>query len=153
MKKILIAILLLCAAAQPAEAQKLITGVKAPDLKISEYLTAEPVGGEPLLIEFFYSPSQPCLNYLPVLNELAKANAGRISVLLLAREERDKIASLMEDKGYAFAVALDDQGKTFTSYGVQFVPFGVLLDAKGRVLWFGNSTQLNQQTIDSALGE
>ena len=50
-------------------------------------------------------------------------------------------------------MALDDEGKTFDAYGVKFVPFSVLLDAKGRVLWFGNSSRLTSQDLDGLLAK
>ena len=80
----------------------------------------------PLLIEFFYSPSQPSRDRLPVLNEMAKAYDGRVTVLVLARESRDRIE-------------------------VQYVPFSVLMDAKGRVSWFGNSAELTPSMIETEL--
>lgn len=137
----------------PASAQKLVIGQRAADLRVSRYLAgSEAPSGEPLLIEFFYSPSQPCRDRLAPLNALANEFRGRLSVLLLAREEASAVEPLITGKGYAFSVGLDGEGKTFAGFDVQYVPFSVLLDGKGRVCWFGNSSRLSAQTLRSALG-
>lgn len=135
-------------------AQRLVIGQRPADLKIQEYILGEAIqDGQPLLIEFFYSPSQHGRDHLPLLNEMAKAYQGQVTVLLLARESREKIEPWVLDKDYVFTVALDEEGKTFEAFEVQYVPFSVLLDAKGRVRWFGHSTQLSIPMIRSALEE
>ena len=100
-----------------------------------------------------FSASEPSRKRIPVLDDLARRQAGKVSVVLLSREGADKIVPLFEGTNYAFAVALDDEGKTFDAYGVKFVPFSVLLDAKGRVLWFGNSSRLTSQDLDGLLAK
>ena len=37
--------------------------------------------------------------------------------------------------------------KGFTAFGVTYVPFGVLTDAKNRAVWMGNSLQFNEKLI------
>ena len=119
-----------------------------------EYVVGQqPDDNRPVLVEFFFSASEPSRKRIPVLDDLARRQAGKVSVVLLSREGADKIVPLFEGTNYAFAVALDDEGKTFDAYGVKFVPFSVLLDAKGRVLWFGNSSRLTSQELDGLLAK
>lgn len=152
-RKIAILWAVACLWVSALSAQQMVIGQRPADLKIKEYVLGNAVPDDrPMLIEFFYSPSQPGRDHLPALNEMAKAYQGRVTVLLLAREGRDKIEPLVRDKGYVFTVALDEEGKTFSGFDVQYVPFSVLLDAKGRVSWFGNSTQLSVPMIKSELG-
>lgn len=133
------------------QAQNLVIGSRVSEVKASEYLQGAPTKDRPLLIEFFYSASEPCRNRLAELNKLAGNYVGRIDVLVLANEDRERIIPLLQGEDYAFAVALDDAGKTFHAYGVRFVPFSVLLDAKGRVLWFGHSARLTIVDLEQAL--
>ena len=132
-------------------AQNLVIGSRVSELKTSEYLHGTLQKDRPMLIEFFYSASEPCRDRLPELNKLAGDYAGKIDVLVLANEDRDRIIPLLKGENYAFAVALDDAGKTFNAYGVRFVPFSVLLDAKGPVLWFGHSARLTIPDLEQAL--
>lgn len=135
-----------------ASAQRLVIGQRPADVKIKEYVLGNVLPEDrPVLIEFFYSPSKPSRDRLPVLNEMAKAYEGKVTVLVLARESRDRIEPLVADKGYVFTVALDEEGKTFDGFEVEYVPFSVLMDAKGRVSWFGNSAQLTQSVVETEL--
>ena len=43
------------------------------------------------------------------------------------------------------AVALDQGGRGFAAFGVSYRPFGVLVNARKRTLWMGNSLQMNKQ--------
>lgn len=135
-------------------AQNLVIGARVADLKVSEYVVGQqPDDNRPVLVEFFFSASEPSRKRISVLDDLARRQAGKVSVVLLSREGADKIVPLFEGTNYAFAVALDDEGKTFDAYGVKFVPFSVLFDAKGRVLWFGNSSRLTSQDLDGLLAK
>ena len=135
-------------------AQNLVIGARVADLKVSEYVVGQqPDDNRPVLVEFFFSASEPSRKRIPVLDDLARRQAGKVSVVLLSREGADKIVPLFEGTNYAFAVALDDEGKTFDAYGVKFVPFSVLLDAKGRVWWFGNSARRTSQDLDGLLAK
>ena len=72
-------------------------------------------------------------------------------MILMVRESRERLAAALEGKGYAFTVALDDGNRTFAAYGVQFVPFAVLFDARGRVVWFGNSSKFGDAELQREL--
>ena len=92
------------------QAQNLVIGSRVSEVKISEYLLGAPQKDRPLLIEFFYSASEPCRERLPELNKLAGDYKGRIDVLVLANDDRDRMLSLLQGEHYAFAAALDDAG-------------------------------------------
>lgn len=151
-RKIVIGFVVAWGSLSMASAQRLVIGQRPADVKIKEYVLGDVLPeNRPVLIEFFYSPSKPSRDRLPVLNEMAKAYEGKVTVLVLARESRDRIEPLVTDKGYVFTVALDEEGKTFDGFEVEYVPFSVLMDAKGRVSWFGNSAQLTQSVIETEL--
>ena len=135
-----------------AQSPKLIVGERAPELKILEWLTAPPAaGGTTRLVEFFHSSSRPSVDRLAVLDALAKKYAGRVTVVVIAREPKDKIAPFFGAQPHAFSIALDDGGKTFTAYNVQFVPFSVVIDGRGKLRWFGNPSDLTDAIIENNL--
>lgn len=137
-----------------AAAQGLVLGEKGPDLKVGRWLTPQPSrSGKATLLEFFYSSSAPSRERLSVLDGLADEWARTLDVIVIAREPEEKIAPLLDGREYAFSVALDDQGRTFAAYEVRFVPFGVLFDDQGRVVWFGNSSKLTEEVLREALGQ
>lgn len=152
MKKFVILTLLSFTTVLALKAQKLVIGEKAPDLKVKEWLSEKPSGGNQAeLIEFFHTSSKQCSSRLAILNATAQKYAGKLTVILVAKEPADKIRPAVSPGNKKFATAIDDAGKTFENYGVQFVPFSVLVDKKGKVVWFGNPSSLTDDTISKAL--
>lgn len=152
MKKIVLLILLSFTAVFALKAQKLVIGEKAPDLRIKEWLSDKKAADNTVkLVEFFHTSSKQCSSRLNGLNSLAKKYPGQLSVVLVAKESVDKIRPIVTPANKEFAIGIDDAGKTFDHYGVQFVPFSVLIDKKGRVVWFGNPASLTDDTIEKAL--
>lgn len=131
--------------------QNLVVGARAPELKVAQYITAKPnlerakQGREAILVEFFVSYGEPSHVRWNALNHLAVELAGEVVVVMLSQEERAAIEPLFAGTDYAFSVALDEAGKTFSAYGVQYVPYAVLLDTHQRVIWFGNPTELTPE--------
>lgn len=152
MKQIALFVFAALVSLQAAYAQKLIVGERAPELKIREWLTKSPSEeNTPRLVEFFHSASKPSADRIPVLNELARKYKGKLLVVIIAREPREKVASLLADPNHPFYAGLDDAGKTFTAYNIRYLPFSVLIDAKGRTRWFGNSAHLTEEIINQNL--
>ncbi|MDD3108233.1 MAG: redoxin domain-containing protein [Alistipes sp.] len=135
------------------EAQKkLIVGVKAPDLKVSQWLsTSRPDDNLPTWIEFFFSRSKSCTQRLETLDQWAQRYAGRLNVMVLSCESQQTMDSLFTAQPYAFLFGCDPEKKNFTAYDAQFVPYGVLLDAKKRVVWFGNPTKFDTQWLQKTI--
>ena len=139
MKKLVIILGVLLLSCNGLWAQKLIIGVKAPDLKIKEWVTSEqPINGKPTLIEFFFSRSEPSCRRLAVMDSFAKKYGDSLNVVIMACEPKERVIHATENK-------------TFSAYGAEFVPFGVLLDGKNRVLWFGNSSKFGDKELQAAL--
>ena len=135
-----------------AQGPKLMVGERAPDLKVREWVIGgAAASGVPQLVEFFHSTSPLSEERLGALDMLAGKYRGRLAVVMIVRESREKITSLLMTRSYPFSVALDDNGKTFNAYQVQFVPFCVLIDGKGRVRWFGNPVDLTAEIIQKNL--
>lgn len=131
--------------------QKLVVGEKAPEMKVTEWLEGQsPAGRKGMLIEFFYSPSAPSRQRLPELDALARKYRSQLDVVVISREPKAKIEPFFQPGTYSYYVALDDGGRTFSNYEIQFVPFSALIDGRGRVVWFGNSSQLTEDDIRKA---
>ena len=152
MKKIIVITGILLLAFSGVKAQQLINGEKAPELKLSEWISKNQLqSGKPTLIEFFVSRSDLSMKRLPTVDDFARNYGKKLNVVVIGCETKDKIQSVMDGKGYAVAVAVDNEHKTFTAYGAQFVPYGVLLDARGKVLWFGNSSKFGAEELKKTL--
>ncbi len=149
MKRVWI-LLLFCALAVSVSAQKLMTGDRAPQLQVSEWLGSPPAAVGPRLVEFFHPASAPSLARLEVLDELARRYPD-LSVVLVTRQQAAAVRAAIGPDEHPYKVAIDATGRTFTEYGVQYLPFAVLIDARGRIAWFGNPASLTDAQIESHL--
>lgn len=150
MKKLILTALFAIAAVASSSGQKLMIGEKAPDLKIKEWINQSPAQGTARLIEFFHSANDQSHERLAVLDNYARKYSG-LTVILIAREDKPTIENTVAPSSRSFPVGIDDSGKTFSAYSVQYVPFSVLVDGKGKVVWFGNSSSLKESSISNAL--
>lgn len=131
-----------------AGAQSPVIGER-PELRVT-YLDSKPSGG-PMLVEFYVSRSPSSEERIRALSKMASDYSGQLNVVLVTREGNDVIESHFRGKNYPFHVALDDNDRTFKAFGVQYLPYAVMLDSRGRVVWFGNPTTLDDNTIKQAL--
>ncbi|MCC8089670.1 MAG: TlpA family protein disulfide reductase [Rikenellaceae bacterium] len=153
LKKICISIISLTTLCISAEAQRVVIGEKAPDIKVAEWDRdiAPRSTTKAVLLDFFHSANDQCVKNLPLLNSLQTKYGDNLSVIVLTRETGDKMAPLINGRGYKFFVGYDGDGRTFTSYGIRFVPFSVLIDSNDRVAWTGNVNSLSDDVIQRAI--
>lgn len=151
MKRLLLFVCLLGMVFTAAATSKFAIGDRAPELRIKEYLTGGPKADNlPKLIEFFHSASAPSLERLPALSDLAGQYKGKLNVIVISRESSDALRRAVGDNPSFFA-AVDDGGKTFAAYDVQYVPFAVIVDSKGRIVWLGNPGTLSVEELQKYL--
>ena len=134
-----------------ADAQRLVIGEKAPELKVAKWVDgAVPVEGRPRMVEFVVSSSAPSVKRIGVLKALAHKYRDNLDVVLVVRESPEKIAPLIGERE-ALLVGYDDGGKTCVAFDVQYVPFGVLIDRRGRVVWSGNASMFEEDQLFGVL--
>ncbi len=153
MKRIFPALFFLLSWAITAAAQNVALGEKTPDLKVKSWLdNRAPVQGRTTLLVFFHSASRPSVESLADLQSLGRKFRDRVNVVVVAKESPEAVGAIV--RPYAegnLTVAFDDNGRSFTAYDVQYLPFGVLISPKGRALWMGNPRQLTEAILESNL--
>lgn len=154
MKRFYLALILLLGSVTAA-AQQLALGEKTPDLKIRSWLDGRmPSPGRPMLLVFFHSASRPSVESLASVRELGAKFDGRLDVVVIAKEAPETADPVVRPyAGGNLTVAFDDGGRTFSAYDVNYLPFGVLVTAKGRALWMGNPRQLTEKIVESNLAD
>lgn len=136
-----------------AMGQNVALGERTPELRIRSWMDdREPVSGRTTLLVFFHSASRPSVESLDPIRVLGAKFGDRLNVVILTKEDDAAIRALVAPyaKGNV-TVAFDDEGRSFAAYNVQYLPFGVLVTAKGRALWMGNPRQLTEAIIESNL--
>ena len=128
-----------------AWAQSPAVGERAPELRVKEWLGAPAKEGKTAtLIEFFSATNPVCVSRLPLLDSMANEFSGKLHVVLVTKEDISEIADV--DK-IGYSVAVDSDMRIFKTFGIQFVPSGVIVDEKGRVVWVGNTSSINRKTV------
>lgn len=149
MKRTILLTFIALVASLTVRAQEIVIGERVPDLRASEWLGAAPTEDDrrATLLIFYHTESQPCVEALPHIDSLARSMKST-RVIVVAMEPKERIApSLVRYMSERFYVAIDQSGKAFESYGIRYVPFGVLVDPKGRAQWIGNPTLATAATL------
>lgn len=128
-----------------AQGQNVIIGEKIPTIKSGTWLMdAQPEQANFSCIIFYHSESKLCQESLKKMNALCKEYPGQFNLTIITKEEHDKagvtLTSLISD--YT-GILFDESGAIFKNFGVKFLPFSVICNSKGRVLWCGNPATLN----------
>lgn len=148
MKKFLVTCLLaMFAAAAPA--QTVALGERVPDLKIQTWLgDQQPPEAELTYIEFFQPSNSASLASLDNLQALSRKLGTKLHVVVVSREKESETITLLRPYvSEAMSVGIDPTGRAFSAFGIRYVPAGVLIDAKRKALWMGNSRQVNEQLL------
>lgn len=134
-----------------ASVQNLVIGEKAPDIRVSQWLwDHSPADNKARLIEFFHSGSPQCTARLSEIESTARRYEANLCVIVLAKEPAPGVMQALGTRGTYFA-AIDEGSRTFDAFGVRYVPFCVLIDGRGKVLWFGNPSSLTSDEITRLL--
>ncbi len=121
-------------------------------IRISEQLQpATPKQDTPkslFLIDFWATWCVPCATVSKYLNYVQKFGSQDLYILSLSQENPDAVKRYLEKHTTNLSVAIDFEGESFTKYGVKSLPYGVLLNADGKVLWKGNPAELTMEDIE-----
>lgn len=138
-----------------AAAQRLRLGDHTPDISVSATLGTpmDNITHKYICVAFIHSESAPAVDAVDRLrNEIITADDDMAIVLLTAEEHTEDNALLNSFVSHNCSVAFDSHHHTFHSFGINYVPFGVIFDKKRqRIEWFGSLQHLNRKTITSIL--
>ncbi len=152
MKRILLVLLTVAAGLCPAAGQNIALGERAPELRIQRWLDdRQPAEAPMTYVEFFHSSNRASAASLDRLRELSAKVGDRLRIVIVAHEPETKVAPILAPYlSPHIGVGIDPGGKLFAAYGVNYVPFGVLLGPRGRALWMGNTLQLTPDILEKS---
>ncbi len=121
-------------------------------IRISEQLQhAKPQKDTPkslFLVDFWATWCVPCATVSKYLNYVQKFGSEDLYIISLSQENPTMVKKHLERHPTNLAVAIDFEGESFTRYNVRSLPYGVLLNADGKVLWKGNPAELTMEDIE-----
>jgi len=115
-------------------------GDSAPDFKITadngRTITASNFGGRLLVLNFWATWCQPCVEEVPSLDEFAKQMAhDGVVVLGVSMDTNPKLyKDFLSRTHVSFMTARDPEAKISTDYGTFKYPESYIIDAKGKVV-------------------
>ena len=130
-------------------AQNTALGVRAPRVRSFKPQIEE---GNFLYMGFIHSPSRPCEISAPRVVELINNNDA-ISAVLFTREPQGDCEQWLIDlfsDGCQVQMGADE---IFQKFGVEYAPFGIILDHKRRVVWLGNPQILTKAKIEKIINK
>ena len=151
MKRLLLIVVLVAATALKVDAQNIRLGDRIPTIHVDSELGKglELAPKEHVCLIFIHTESHPCHEAIREIQEIGEEITSRANVVLITTEARGcekNISHLIE--GFECSLAYDVDRKTFKSFGIQYVPCGVIYSTKrNRAEWFGSLQQLNAETL------
>jgi thiol-disulfide isomerase/thioredoxin len=138
-------------------------GKRMPPLALTTVVPASPrtdaaAAGGVVLLDFWAPWCAPCQERVPLLNALqADYRTQGLTVIGLERASPLAGEAVLERAGgrqrvpFAYAVGFDPGGGLFARMGVRSLPYAVLVDRNGIVVWQGDPSRLSRATIEATL--
>lgn len=124
-------------------AAKNLAGTTLPDVEVKTLagattrLQAE-LGGRPALVSFWASWCEACMDEVPALNKLSAASrSDGVVVGVAVGDSMEKARAIVADKALAYPNLVDPEFKLADALGQRNVPFTMVLDREGRVVFSG----------------
>lgn len=147
---IVAALLLFCTS---AEAQRLRLGDRIPDIATSATLGTpiDDITHSYICMVFIHSESAPAVEAVERLRSEHIGSDDDIAIVLLTAELKTENNALLNNfVSHNTTVAFDNNHHTFRSFGIDYVPFGVIFDTKKeRIEWFGSLQHLDREVVDN----
>jgi cytochrome c biogenesis protein CcmG, thiol:disulfide interchange protein DsbE len=131
--------------------ERSLLGKPGPALEVDKWLSEKPaLDGKFVLISFWAPWSVPCRQWITDFNALQKKYADKLVVVGVCAGSESEIADLSEPR-IEYASAIDAKAKLSAAAGVTSIPFVLLRDPKGVVLYQGHPGALNDKKVQAIL--
>ena len=99
--------------------------------------------GKPIIISFFATWCKPCNRELSAISEVYEDWQDETGVKLIAvsidqAQNINKVKPLVDGNGWSYEVLLDPNSDFKRALGVQMIPFVLIVDGKGKIVYKHN---------------
>ena len=102
-------------------------------------------------IDFWATWCGPCVYASEYLGVMQKQYPDRFYVISLSEENPEVVKRFLKRKPTDLAVSIDYKGETFRDNNIRILPYGLLVDINGKVLWKGSPTDFKQSDLEHFL--
>ena len=100
--------------------------------------------GKPFIIDFFATWCKPCNRELTAISEVYEEWQKETGVKIIAvsidqAQNINKVKPLVDNHGWPFEVLLDPNGDFKRALGVQMIPYTIIVDGKGNIVYKHNA--------------
>ena len=112
----------------------------------------KPEKGKPLVIEFWATWCGPCHRLFPHLNQLnADLEGTDIQFVAVTNEAFNLTKEFSRVRQLKYPVASDIQDLYGRALNVSYIPYAVIVNAEGQIVWSGHSGKLSKRRIEATL--
>ena len=113
-------------------------GNKAPDFTAElidgSSLALSDLKGKPVIINFWATWCGPCVREMPAFERLKEDFGDEIGIIAVnCGDDADTVKDFVDENGYTFPVALDENYEVAMLYPSNSIPYTVVLDANGKI--------------------
>jgi cytochrome c biogenesis protein CcmG/thiol:disulfide interchange protein DsbE len=109
------------------------------DLKNKTVSSSKATDGKITLINFWASYCVPCRKEMPLLDDLnekyAENNVQVLGVSIDDSRTVSRVQSVIKSMKLEYPILLDTEQKLYKNFNTQAMPFSILVDADGVILW------------------
>lgn len=100
-------------------------------------------GGKPVIISFWATWCKPCLRELKAIHEVYadwqdETGVKMIIVSIDQAQDANKVKPLVDGFGWEYEVLLDPNGDMKRAFGIQTIPYTLIVDGKGKIVYRHN---------------
>lgn len=130
------------AEAQPKGVDRTHKGTAAPAASFNDpagkATSLKQFAGKPTLVNLWASWCAPCVKELPTLDQLARAEAGRLNVVAISQDDAPhaSVVAFLQKHGIRSLQSYQDPKMALSGgLGAEVLPTSVLYDSDGKEIW------------------
>lgn len=117
--------------------------------------------GKVVLLNFWATWCGPCVGEMPAFQKLYEEYGDKVAILAVnCMEDKDSVDQFVQDSGYSFPIAYDENGDVSFTYPSSGIPYTLVIGKDGVVknIYVGAADadtqyQIYKSAIDTALAE
>lgn len=107
--------------------------------------------GKPIIIDFFATWCKPCNRELNAISEVYEDWVEETGVKLIAvsidqAQNINKVKPMVDGYGWTYDVLLDPNSELRRALGIQMIPYTLILDGKGNIVYRHNGYTDGEET-------